>query len=524
MFSDHEPKAFNSNSTWRKNTKANGFANGGCQTDRIVCGNHGGMSVRHAEKEIQTEMESSKLALLKKFNHDTMSAFLSKAEPLMSSELMKNIKSTAFDGYTVRWDEQVNSVSCKHTVTHVQREEGLACTQVAWSKTGTMLGVAYGHTTHDGWCTHKGHFCAWSLGLRCVNPEIAPFAVETTTCLTSIAFHPETPNIVAGGTFQGEILVWNMNEQDDPLIMASKMSEFSHQDPVSKVIWIAGSRIGQYDLVSIGLDGRLLIWTPMQTEIKLNRPKCGGQMTTANIPQSILAGFESRKAFSLDTPLGACSVTGFKEDPTTFIVGTEPGFIFKCNLATAPLLPETNSSKRPEKESRTLINPIQTGYTPVPHVGGVTSLSTSPFERDLILSCGNDGVIRLLHKTKAPGVLATWQPSTVSAALSCIAWSPHKATVFAASSIDGNVYFYNLSQNRHLPILSLPATTAGSAQESMGSNTPATFVAFNPEQPGVIAVSDALGYGRVFRVVSSLYECDGREEVVLQRLWNSNRD
>ncbi|KAI8615886.1 WD40-repeat-containing domain protein [Chytriomyces sp. MP71] len=481
------------------------------------------MSIRHVEKEIQTDDQRDKeLRLLKTYNHESLATFLGKAEPLMSTELLKNIKSTAFDGYSVRWDEEVNTVSCVHTLSHTQREEGLSCTQIAWNKTGSMIGVAYGRTAHQGWCTHKGHFCAWSLGLRNVNPDIAPFAVETTTCLNTIAFHPETPNIVAGGTFQGEVLIWNMNEKDEPLVMSSKMNEFSHQDPVMKVLWIPGSRIGQYDLVSAGIDGRILVWSPMHHDVKLNRPKCGGQLTTSNIPAAVLASFDSRKAFALDTPLGVCSITGFKDDLTTFIVGTEPGFVLKCNLATAPLLQGVNQVKKSEKEPRTLINPIQAGFTPNPHVGSVRSLSTSPFTRDLVLSCGSDGIIRLMHKLKVDGMLATWQPSTLCAPVVSVAWSPHKATVFAAAATDGNVYFYNLSQNKHLPVLALPSTTASTVQRN-GSATPATAMAFNPELPQLVAVSDDLGYVRVFRIVTSLYECDGREQGILNRIVDSRK-
>ncbi|KAJ3075522.1 hypothetical protein HDU99_001515, partial [Rhizoclosmatium hyalinum] len=51
MFVDVVPKPVNAPSTWRSSTKATGFANDATQTDRITFEDHGGMSVRHAEKE-----------------------------------------------------------------------------------------------------------------------------------------------------------------------------------------------------------------------------------------------------------------------------------------------------------------------------------------------------------------------------------------------------------------------------------------------------------------------------------------
>ncbi|KAI9332116.1 WD40-repeat-containing domain protein [Obelidium mucronatum] len=474
------------------------------------------MSIRLAEKEIQTEDTQQKsLKLLQKYNHESLVSFLSKAESLMSTELMKNIKSTAFDGYSVKWDDQIDTISCLHTLSHIQREEGLSCMQIAWNKTGSMIGAAYGHSMHQGWCTHKGHFCAWSLGLREVNPDIASFAVETTTCLTSIAFHPDSPNIVAGGTYQGEIIIWNMNEKDDPVVMTSKMNEYSHQDPVVKVFWSPGPRINQFDLVSTGTDGRILVWSPQHHDLKLSRPKCGAQLSTANIPHNMLASFENRKAFVLDTALGATCITGFKEDPACFVIGTEPGFVFKCNLASAPGFNDTGSLNT----KLAYVNGIQSGFTPVPHIGAVTGLTTSPFIRDIILSCGSDGIIRMLHKIKTHGALATWQPSTTCAPLTSVSWSPHKATVFAVGSHDGILYFFNVSQNKHLPVVSIPATTKNTANQKSAS--PVSDLAFNPANAGIMAVSDSQGYIRIFRILSTLFECDGREEVILSRLMNS---
>ncbi|KAJ3017353.1 UNVERIFIED_CONTAM: WD repeat-containing protein 34 [Siphonaria sp. JEL0065] len=302
------------------------------------------------------------------------------------------------------------------------------------------------------------------------------------------------------------------------------MNEFSHQDPVVKVFWSPGPRINQYDLVSTGTDGRILVWTPQHHELKLSRPKCGAQLSTLNIPHNVLSAFENRKAFSLDTVVGATCITGFKEDPASFVIGTEPGFVFKCSLATAPGFNEPGSvspSKKGEKEPKlTFVNGIQAGFTPIPHIGTVTGLSTSPYVRDLILSCGTDGVIRMLHKIKTHGSLATWQPSTTCSPLTSVSWSPHKATVFAVGSSDGMLYFYNISQNKHLPSLSLPATTKTATNQKQV--TPVTDLSFNPSNPGIMAVSDSEGYIRIFRVLSSLFECDGREEAVLSRVLNFN--
>ena len=37
-------------------------------------------------------------------------------------------------------------------------------------------------------------------------------------CIMSLAFHPSKPSILAGGNFNGEIFLWDLSKDDDPLI------------------------------------------------------------------------------------------------------------------------------------------------------------------------------------------------------------------------------------------------------------------------------------------------------------------
>lgn len=47
--------------------------------------------------------------------------------------------------------------------------------------------------------------------------------------------HPEKPSIVAGGTFSGEVVVWDTNATDEPLIARSKIDDYFHREPITKV-------------------------------------------------------------------------------------------------------------------------------------------------------------------------------------------------------------------------------------------------------------------------------------------------
>ena len=101
------------------------------------------------------------------------------------------------------------------------------------------------------------------------------------SCLMCVAFHPEQPAIVAGGTFSGEssylllfplllpfhpqytlhishserliltkflggfssgeVRVWNTGAEGDPLLASSGFTDLGHKEPVAKVVWAVES-------------------------------------------------------------------------------------------------------------------------------------------------------------------------------------------------------------------------------------------------------------------------------------------
>jgi len=99
--------------------------------------------------------------------------------------------------------------------------------------------------------------------------------------------------------------------------------------------------------------------------------------------------------------------------------------------------------------------PIQHIYRPFnaqqcsnfdPHYGPVTSISFSPFNKRLFLTCSTDGSIRL-YDIQEKRATATFEPS-FGEYLNCVAWSPFRAAVFAAVSNTGSLYIYDLVQSK----------------------------------------------------------------------------
>ncbi|KAH9275237.1 hypothetical protein BASA83_002472 [Batrachochytrium salamandrivorans] len=370
-------------------------------------------------------------------------SFLSRVESDMSAILLQNIKSTAFHGYTVKWEDEIDSVSCLATFEHPHRSPGSWCTDLAWNNTGSTIATSYGRMDHASWCSHKGMICTWNISMRDLSSESFSFTAETTSCLMTIAFHPEIPSLIAGGAFNGEIIIWSTANPQDPVVSISLSSDLTHQEPVSKVIWIPSTTIrGKFDLMSVGNDGKVLVWG---TDKYHMTPRNISQIMLSNIPKKIRL---NTTAPNMDSPVGITSFSVSKHMPQEYILGTESGHIIKCTTTSAVEI----SSKQKEVVGR-LPNPVVFAYSS--HVGPVQTIIHSPFHRNLFLSCGSDGSLRLYNQLQFKHVLM-WEPSDHP--LCSVDWSPFRRTVFSGTTQDGDIHFYDLAVSHGIPVATIHAT------------------------------------------------------------------
>lgn len=183
------------------------------------------------------------------FSMDSLLEFLGKVEPQVSSRLLRNLNSSAFDGYMLRLEDQVKEVSLSHRLKLKRKESESGCTDITWSKSGSTIAAAYGSYDHESWCTHKGHLATWNISRA--NSDVPTFSTEVSSCLMSIAFHPELPSVIAGGTFGGEVAIWQTNDSLENSILASSgTSDLSHEEPISCVSWVPGKKLGNYNVLN----------------------------------------------------------------------------------------------------------------------------------------------------------------------------------------------------------------------------------------------------------------------------------
>jgi WD40 repeat protein len=378
---------------------------------------------------IQTDAEKRVNGDLKiQVDYSSLQSFLNSTESIMSSQLIENVKSQAFQGYSVDWEEQVKDISLSYTLSSENVPEGFESSCIGWNSTGTTIASSFARTDHSSWCSHKGIICAWSLSFRDFKPEKPSFVAETSSCVLCIAFHPKIPSIVAGGMFNGEIVIWRVLDNQDPIVAASVMSEVSHQEPISQLIWAPTEIEDNYQLVSVGSDGKILVW---DLSNNLSHPIRMSLIGTKSIPRLL--------KIQLGTAaLGIKCISWPKFHSSDYILGTETGYVLRCNSQAAVNI------KADMTTPTSLSNVVTFSYAP--HVGPVECISFSPFHRNLFLTCSNDGTVHLYHILSYSPIL-TWEPC--NSVIVSVQWSFERPAVFTCFGDNGTVFVYDLTVRTH---------------------------------------------------------------------------
>ena len=135
----------------------------------------------------------------------------------------------------------------------------LQATGVAWNVTGSTLAASYGRTDIAGWCDMPGAVCVWNVfgkDFDCANPD---YVLDHPSCLLCVAFHPLLPALVAAGSFNGEVVVWDLaSSEQTPLV--SPIAEQVHKEPVVDLQWVRDGG-EEWLLCSAGADGKILFWS-----------------------------------------------------------------------------------------------------------------------------------------------------------------------------------------------------------------------------------------------------------------------
>lgn len=499
MFTDEALESISIQSLWRKSQRLEQESRG-CQTTEVHSAETDTQAVSTTISSTQTEPQDQATELLWK-NHDEseppgLKDFLQRVEDVVIRELVRNSRSHAFDGFQVNWDDYSQLVSCLHCLQHpTAQERGLHATSVSWNCTGSVIACAYGRVDDGHWSTERSYVCTWNLSRRGFSPKQADLIIDVHTAVTALCCHPNQPALIAGGLYSGEVVVWDTSRTQDPVLALSGMSADSHREPVYQVAWVPLEKKGEFRVLSASSEGRVLLWM-----VDLDQGRLVLNAAYVLVQQQVPHSSVSFKAQGSGT-VGVTSLALSPWDSDTFLVGSEAGLLLRCSFSS-----KTPAAAPFEGQSVPPRAPAVFSFRPCS--GPVHSIHCSPFHRNLFLSAGTDGLVHLHSLLQASPLLSL----RVSDAYTFqVQWSPTRPLVFAAATGQGEVQIFDLGR-RSLR----PATTI----EQGGAGQAATCLAFNYQNPHLLAVGSTNGTVGIWQLSTDLTEQSPRESSQLEQIAN----
>lgn len=477
-FSDVTTSLGNIDSTWQRSTT---YLDHTTQTAPLSVSEIGVSTHNHVDSFVQATWTAP--APREDLHSGELPAGLLRGQglvPMVMRALERNVTGSVYSGLGGGAEEAPQGDNFLTLVRPEGAGGDLQCSAVAWSCTGQSLAAGFGRHDHEDWCEHRSTLCVWNIFRRNLNPAKADLTIEMDSCVTSLAFHPAFPSVLAGGSFSGQVRIWDTN-REDPVLAASPVADFAHREPVTQLRWAADpSSPTQWLLVSTSGDGKVLAWNPTS---KLAWPVYGQSLLASGAKRP------NRTGGKVGAVLGGTALS-FACDESSFVVGTEAGAVLKCALVTGAKAKSGEAYAKDPKEEVAYPSPIV--FSLEAHPGAINAAECSPFHRNLAVTCAGDGAVRLWNLLQQPPVATI---SLGSAPLFCLSLSPTRPALLAAASADGHIHLVDLSVSRNAPVLTL----------TVPMRLTIYSLAFN-KQGDLLASGDAAGNIRIWKLNKALSE------------------
>lgn len=299
-------------------------------------------------------------------------------------------------------------------------------TDVGWSHKHPELIVSSYNKNPLAINEPDGIVCVWNEHLA-DRPE---FVFHSQSDVLTVRFSDFHPNFIIGGTYSGQILLWDTRAKSLP-VLKTHLSAGGHTHPVYALDMVGTQNA--HNLISVSTDGTMCSW----------------QLDMLAQPQETL---------SLDYPAHqiteevAVTAFGFPDGETNaFWVGTEEGTVYQANR-TARAGAQAG---------------INTSYSYKGHYGPITGLHFHPLFgsvdfSDLYLTSSVDWTVKLwrkrTHAKPSTPDNATVQPlysfETADDYMYDVKWSPTHPAVFGTVEGGGRFDVWNLNMDTEVPIMS----------------------------------------------------------------------
>lgn len=212
-------------------------------------------------------------------------------------------------------------------------------------------------------------------------------------------FHPEFPNLLAVGLYDGSVLVYDIATNRRKPVYQSNVRVGKHTDPVWQVRWQEDDMSKSLMFYSVSTDGRVAVWTVTKAEV---------EMSIAMELRLVTTGAEDDEEDTLVNALaGGCCFDFNDTQGHLFVVGTEEGLIHKCSKAyNSQYLDTYNAHHMP-----------------------VYAVRWNHLHPRVFLSASADWTVKLWDHTSSERPFLSFD---LGSPVGDAAWAPYSSTVFAA--------------------------------------------------------------------------------------------
>ncbi|XP_059355470.1 dynein, cytoplasmic 1, intermediate chain 2a-like [Carassius carassius] len=350
-----------------------------------------------------------------------------------------------------------------------------------WSPQYPELLVASYNNNEEAPHEPDGVALVWNMKYKKTTPEYVFHCQSAVMSATFAKFHP---NLVVGGTYSGQIVLWDNRSNRRTPVQRTPLSAAAHTHPVYCVN-VVGTQ-NAHNLISISTDGKMCSWSLDM----LSQPQDSMEL--------VFKQSKSAAVTSMSFPLG---------DVNNFVVGSEDGSVYTaCRHG-----------------SRAGISEMFEGHHgPITGIHCHTAAGPVDFSH-LFLTASFDWTVKL-WSTKSNKPLYSFEDN--SDYVYDVMWSPVHPTLFACVDGLGRVDLWNLNNDTEVPTASVsvegsPALNrlhwSQSGREiAVGDSEGQIHIYDVGEQ---IAVPRGEEWTRFVRTLADIHENrDDAEELAAQRL------
>uniref|UniRef100_A0ABD2X9S1 Cytoplasmic dynein 1 intermediate chain n=1 Tax=Trichogramma kaykai TaxID=54128 RepID=A0ABD2X9S1_9HYME len=283
-------------------------------------------------------------------------------------------------------------------------------TAIDWSPQFPELLVASYNNNDDTPHDPDGVCLVWNTKFKKSTPEFIFHCQSPVMSTTFARFHP---NLILGGTYSGQVVLWDNRVQKRVPIQRTPLSAAAHTHPVY-CLQVVGTQ-NAHNLISVSTDGKLCSWS----------------LDMLSQPQEMLE-LQNKQSKQI-----AVTQLAFPHgDVNNFVVGSEDGTVYSaCRHGTRAGVTEMYEGH---------MGPI-TGVDAHAVPGGIDF-------SHLFLSSSVDWTIKLWSMKENKPLYSFEHNSDY---VYDVAWSPSHPAVFAAVDDSGKLDLWNLNQDTEIPAASI---------------------------------------------------------------------